>query len=115
MAASSEETEFVAYVVELMQSVGLVRARRMFGGYGLFLDGLMFGLVADATLYLKVDGETEGRFAARGLEAFTYMRKGKACRLGYFRAPEEALEEAEEMRSWASQAYSVARRAASTR
>ncbi len=109
MAASNEETEFVAYVVELMQSLGPVIARRMFGGYGLFLEGLMFGLVADAILYLKADRETEGSFSAKGLEAFSYMRAGKACRLGYFRAPEEALE----MRSWASQAYAVARRAAS--
>ena len=50
MPASSEEKEFVSYLVELMQSIGPVNARPMFGGFGIFLDKLMFGLVADSIL-----------------------------------------------------------------
>ena len=72
MPASKEEKEFVAYVVELMQSVGPVHAKRMFGGHGILLEGLMFGLVADSVLYLKADEETREDFNARGLEAFAY-------------------------------------------
>ena len=72
MPASKEEKEFVSYVVELMQSVGSVHAKGMFGGHGIYLEGLMFGLVAESVLYLKADKETETEFKDRGLEAFTY-------------------------------------------
>ena len=113
MSVSNEEKEFVSYVVELMQSIGPVHAKRMFGGHGIFLDGLMFGLVADSALFLKVDKETEDEFKARGLEAFTYNKKGKEFKMSYYQAPEETLEDGEEMNSWANKAYGAALTAAS--
>ncbi len=113
MTRSGEEKEFVSYVVELMQSIGPVRAKAMFGGHGVFLEQLMFGLVADSVLFLKVDKENESHFKARGLEAFTYMKKGKEFKMSYYQAPEEVLEDVEEMNYWANMAYSAALRAAS--
>ena len=77
MPVSKEKTEFTSYVVELMQSIGFVRPKSMFGGHGIFLEGLMLALVADGVLYLKVDKDTEDEFKARGLEAFTYIKKGR--------------------------------------
>ncbi len=62
----------------------------MFGGWGLFLDGVMFGLIARERLYFKVDAETEPRFAAAGAEAFTYLRQGKRVALSYWEAPLDA-------------------------
>ncbi len=113
MTRSGEEKEFVSYVVELMQSIGPVRARAMFGGHGVFLEQLMFGLVADSVLFLKVDKENESHFKARGLEAFTYIKKGKEYKMSYYQAPEEVLDDVEEMNYWANLAYSAALRAAS--
>lgn len=113
MPASGEDREFVAYVLELMQPLGPVSAKRMFGGYGIFLDTLMFALVTDSTLYLKADKASENAFRENGLEAFSYLRQGKQCFLSYFRAPGEALEDAEEMKRWAGKAYAAALRAAS--
>ena len=113
MPLSSEEREYASYVVNLMQSIGPVSAKFMFGGYGLFLEGLMFGLIADSVLYLKVDKETENEFKARGLEAFTYNKKGKEFKMSYYQAPEEALEDVEEMNLWANKAYGTALKAAS--
>ncbi len=116
--ASKVEKEFVSYVVDLMQSIGPVRAKAMFGGHGVFLDELMFALVADNILYLKVDKETETEFKDRGLDAFAYQKKGKetsykVIKMSYYQVPEEALEDSEEMNLWANKAYSVALRAAS--
>ena len=113
MPSSPEEKEFISYVVGLMQSIGPVTAKFMFGGYGIFLEGLMFGLIADGVLYLKADKETENEFKAKGLEKFTYKKKGKEFKMSYYQAPEEALEDGEEMSSWAAKAYSAARRVAS--
>jgi DNA transformation protein len=112
MPASTDEKEFVTYVVDLMQSVGPVYAKGMFGGHGIFLEGLMFGLIADGMLYLKVDKQTENEFSARELAAFTYHKKGKEFRMSYYQAPEEALEDGEEMNYWANKAYGAATRAA---
>ena len=100
-------------MVDLMQSIGPVSAQRMFGGYGIFLDGLMFALISNETLYLKADRETEIEFKASGLEAFSYYKQGKACSMSYFRAPEETLEHAEDMNIRANRAYTAATRAAS--
>jgi DNA transformation protein len=112
---NSTEKEFVAYVVDLMQSIGPVRAKRMFGGHGIFIDDLMIALVADSSLYLKVDADSEAEFKARGLEAFTYNKKGKPVSMSYYQAPEEALEDSEDMNTWGNKAYSAAWRAASAK
>ena len=96
-----------------MQAIGPVRAQAMFGGHGIYLEQRIFGLVADSVLYLKVDKENESHFKVRGLEVFSYMKKGAECKISYYQAPEEALEEAEVMSYWANLAYSAALRAAS--
>ena len=113
MPASSLDKELVSYVVDLMQSIGPVYAKSMFGGHGIFLDGLMFALIADSVLYLKADKETVNEFIDRDLEAFTYNKKGKQLKMRYYQAPDEVLEDSEIMNLWASNAYSVALRAAS--
>ena len=113
MPLSQEEREFKNYVVDLMQSIGPVSARAMFGGYGIFLDGLMFALIADSVLYFKVDKKTEEEFKAKGLEPFTYSKKGKSFKMSYCEAPEDALEDIEEMKYWAQKAYDTALRLSS--
>jgi DNA transformation protein len=112
MPVSSEEEEFVSYVVDMLQSIGPVYSKRMFGGYGIFLEGLMFALIADNELYLKVDKESERDFTDRGLEPFTYNKKGKLMKMSYYQAPEEALEDSEIMNEWGNNGYSAALRAA---
>lgn len=108
-----KDNAFTTYVVEMMQSIGPVRAKSMFGGHGLFLEDLMFGLVADNVLYLKADDESENEFKTRGLGAFTYHKKDKTLTMSYYQAPEETLEDIDEMKVWANKAYGAALRAAS--
>ena len=110
-----KSSEFVDYVLELLDTLGPVTARRMFGGYGIFLDGLMFGLIANDMLYLKVDDETKVSYVERGLEAFSFTKLGKQMSMSYFLVPEEAMEDSEEMRLWAEKAYAVAVRTAATK
>jgi DNA transformation protein len=113
MPVSSDDKEFASYVVDLMQSIGPVYSKVMFGGHGVFLDALMFGLIAGSVLYLKVDAETVSSFKDRGLDAFTYDKKGKQFKMLYYQAPDEALEDSEEMNIWANKAYAVALNASS--
>lgn len=110
--SAADEKEFAAHIVDLMQSLGPVSARRMFGGHGIFLDGLMFALIADGTLYLKADPQSRDRFLSSGLEPFTYSKKGKPISLSYYQAPAETLEDREQMKEWANLAFGCALKAA---
>lgn len=101
----------VEYLLELLAPLPGVTAKRMFGGYGIFRDGLMFGLVADDTLYLKVDAENKVDFTARGLGPFVYMKGNKAMSMSYHQAPSEALDSPDEMVVWAEKAFQAALRA----
>jgi len=112
MPLSSEDKEFAQYVVDLMQSIGPVNAKRMFGGYGVFLDGLMFALIADGLLYFKVDKENQSQFIENDLPPFTYFKKDKECKMSYYLSPEDALEDADIMNTWGNAAYAAALRAA---
>lgn len=112
MAVSKEQREYVAHIVDLLQFIGPVEFRSMFGGFGLFLEGLMFGLIAENELYLKVDEENRPDYEGLGLQAFSYGKNGKEFRMSYYQAPEEAMDDGELLASWASNAYGAAMRAA---
>jgi DNA transformation protein len=73
MSASEGFQEFLK---DQLAGFGPVAIRRMFGGAGVYADDVMFGLIADDTLYLKVDGTTVPAFKAEGMRAFTYTAKG---------------------------------------
>lgn len=112
MAISKVEREFAAHVVDLSQSIGPVYSKRMFGGYGIFLEGLMFGLIVDNVYYIKADDETRHEFEELGMEPFVYGKAGRKIRLGYLQAPEETMDNIEAMSEWANKGFGAALRGA---
>jgi len=95
---------------DLFQAFGRITVRRMFGGAGLFVDGLMIGLVMDERIYLKTDDQTRAAFIAERCEPFTYGAKGgKRVSLGYYAIPDRLLDDPEEFADWARAAERVAR------
>lgn len=109
-----KQSEFVRYLLELLAPIGGISARSMFGGFGIYHDGVMFGLVADDTLYLKVDKDNRQEFVAEGAEAFVYRGKGKPISMSYFRCPEAALDSPAAMAPWARSSIGAALRARRT-
>ena len=106
--------DFVAYVLELMQGGGAATARPMFGGHGIYVDGLIVGIVVADTLYLKTNDETRPAFLARDLPSFRYeKRNGTVEGTSYYEPPEEALESRDAMREWLRLALAAALRAPS--
>lgn len=104
--------DFVEHVVETMREFGAVTPKQMFGGWGLYHDGLFFALIAADTLYLKVDEENQAAFEAAGLPAFVYVTKdGDRMAMSYRQAPPEALESPVEMVAWARLGFAAALRA----
>ena len=102
--------EFIDYVMELLGPFGTVRTRPMFGGYGVYLDGLMFAIVSEDTLYLKADEMNRVEFEQAGCERFGYARKGSRTTLNFFRAPDDAMDSPGQMLPWARTAYAAALR-----
>ena len=108
-----KRSEFVEHVVETMRRFGPVEAKAMFGGWGLYHQGLFFALIAEDALYIKTDDENGAEFEALGLEPFIYpMKDGQSIAMSYRSAPEEALENPEVMADWARRGYAAALRAA---
>ncbi|MCW9013481.1 MAG: TfoX/Sxy family protein [Gammaproteobacteria bacterium] len=104
-------SEFVDYLQEVFEPFGNIYARKMFGGYGIYFDGVMFGLVANDTLYLKADASTANDFESRNLSQFEYKKGNKIIKMSYYLAPEEIFDDPEKATIWAKRAYEVAFRA----
>lgn len=104
--------DFQAYLHDQFAPFGPIAIRRMFGGAGIFRDGLMFGLIADESLYLKVDDSNRADFEHAGMRPFTYTRKSKPASLGYYEVPADILEDPQELCDWAERAFAVALAAA---
>lgn len=105
----SVSPEFIEFACELLGDVGPVTSRRMFGGAGLYADGVMFALIADEVIYLKVDDALKARLGEAGSGPFVYTSpKGKSGEMGYWRLPDDALDDPAEAGDWARAALSVA-------
>jgi DNA transformation protein len=102
---------FRTFVLEqLGRGVQGIRGRSMFGGVGIYAGHLFFALIADDTLYFKVDESNRPEFEARGMGPFQpYGEEGE--RMQYYRVPDELLDDAEALSQWAEKAILVARRA----
>jgi len=102
--------EFIDNLKEVFATFGPIQSRKMFGGYGIYHDGLMFALVADDVLYLKADAASIGAFEAEGLGPFEYEKNGKAVKMSYYLAPEAIFDDPELAREWAVMAFDAALR-----
>jgi DNA transformation protein len=101
------------HCIELLGGVGAARARRMFGGHGLYVDDLFVAVIVDERLYLKADALTQPAFEAAGCERWVYLDKGKSIAMSYWSVPAEAMESLGLMQPWARLAIAAALRARS--
>ncbi len=103
---------FVDYLVDQLEPLGDVTAKSMFGGYGTFSPGVMFGIVSDDEFFLKVDDESQPEFEREGLSPFIYRGRGKEMPMSYFTAPADAVDNSEVRLTWAMKGRDAAMRAA---
>ena len=108
------------HCMELLAPLGPVLARRMFGGFGLYVDGLFVAIISRDELYLKADAASQSRYVEAGCEPFRYEKTAKDGRqevasLNYFRPPEETLESPALMLPWGRLAMASALRSANAK
>ena len=103
-------------LTDLFSAFGPVSVRRMFGGAGVYADGVMFALEAGGVLYLKADDAFAADLAARGSGPFAYdTTKGRHTIASYWQVPEAAMDDAEDLADLARRAFAIARAAAARR
>jgi DNA transformation protein len=105
---------FVAHALDLLAGLGAVQARSMFGGYGLYADGAMFGLLDDDELFLKADDVSRAAFLDAGCKQWVYPSPKGPMAGNYYQPPAVAMEDPEAMLPWAKLAVEAAGRARRT-
>lgn len=102
---------FHEFVAELFAPMGSVSIRRMFGGAGVFRDGLMFALLGDDTVYLKTDARLRADLEAEGSAPFIWIKPstGEEIDMGYVSLPSCAMDDPDEASAWAKRALAVAK------
>jgi len=109
MAARSE---LLDHLTDQLGLLGDARGRPMFGGYGVYLDGLIIGIIAFDAFYLKVDDENRPDFEAAGSAPFSYDTKsGTNTMPAYWEVPADVLDDSDQLRAWALKSLAVSRRA----
>lgn len=103
------DNDFANRIADRLVAMGPVRARRMFGGHGIFLDGTMFGLVWRDQLYFKTSDSNRKDYEKAGSQFFTYDRGTKRVSMSYMTVPDKALEDGAMLARWGEKALAVAR------
>ena len=108
-------SEFVDYLAEVLAPFGSITTRRMFGGHGVYHQGLMFALVANESLYFKTDADNRAEFERAGCVAFEYAKDGERVRMSYYSAPAEVFDDGDAAKRWAGLAFEAALRSRARR
>ena len=107
---------FAEFLREQLSPLGRLTMRRMFGKTGVFCDGLMFGMITEDTLYVRVDDHNKAVFKeAEAAPPLNYEKKGRTIDLSFWRVPERLLDEPDELILWARAALAAAGRVAAER
>ena len=99
----------------LFEAVGTVSVKRMFGGHGVYADGLCFAVEQGGEVYLKADDEAKAVFANAGSAPFVYTARGKPMTTSYWRLFASAYDDSDELKRWSALAIEAARRAATAK
>lgn len=97
-------------IIDVLEPLGDVRARSMFGGFGIFCGSLMFGWIENKLLYLKVDELTVESYQQRGMEPYMPKKRSVKYSISYYRVPAEVYENPEALLHWGREAQQAAER-----
>lgn len=106
----NNKKQFLDYILSKLEPHGPIRARAMFGGYGIYHKATMFGLIADNILYFRIDDENRADYIERETKSFIYAGGTKLITLPYMELPEEILNDVELLPIWIEKAYLAAER-----
>ena len=97
--------EYLSFVLDRLSPIGDIKSRAMFGGYGIFHEGLMFALVSEEVLYFKVSESNRDRYETAQSRPFPHG-------ISYWEVPTDVLEEDTTLHEWANVSIEIAQDAA---
>ena len=98
---------YQSFVIEQLERAASITSKSMFGGVGLYADGLFFALIGNDRLYFKIDDSNRPDFEAAEMEPFRPYGDERAMK--YYEVPIAVLEDADALQTWAKKAIDVAR------
>ena len=102
-----------ADIEEAFACLGAITIKRLFGGKGIYHQGVIVGAVMNGELLLKSDAEAAPQFLAAGCTQWIYeFRRGNTVHMPYWTIPAEALDDPEMLATWVRLAFAAARRTA---
>ena len=104
------DDSFKEFVLDQLSALPNVRARAMFGAYGLYADESFFGILDEGRLFFKTDAQSQADYTAREMPPFTYESRGRMMTMGYHEVPPDVLESRDELVAWARRAIQIAAR-----
>lgn len=90
---------FMEHIQQMLSEIDGFVVKKMFRGAGLYVDGNIFGIVNEATMYLKTDAAYQDEFISRGMERFQPF-KGKTMKMPYYEVPPDVLEDSGVLKEW---------------
>jgi DNA transformation protein len=104
-AMNAKDESFKDFVLDQLQGLEDVEARRMFGGYGLYRDEIFFGIIHKGKLYFKIDESTVGEYRKRKMKPF--RPNARQTLKSYYQVPVDVVEDNDELCEWAKKATAV--------
>ena len=101
---------FKSFVLDQLEELGDVTAKSMFGGVGLYRDGVFFGILARDALFFKTDDRNRPDYVRAGMKSFKpYLDKpGRSAT--YYAVPLDVMESPTDLAAWARKAIAVAKK-----
>jgi DNA transformation protein len=94
-------------IMDILSPYGSITSRAMFGGYGIYMQGVMFAAIIENALYFRINETTRSDFERYKSPSFVYMGRGKPVEMPYKVLPDEILENSAELKAWIQKAYSA--------
>jgi DNA transformation protein len=101
---------YLDFILDWLAPLGEITSRSMMGGCVLYCDGIVFALLSESSLFLKVDDTTRPRFQALSLRPFQPFPDNPGT-MGYYPPPAEFFEDSDVMAEWGQAAVEVGKRA----
>ena len=106
-----KDKSFYEFVVnDLFAEISGITSVSMFGGLGIYKEGIFFALIFDGELYFKADDINRANYENAGSHPFVYQGKNKPITLSYWLLPEEIMEDETQLREWVDAAVEASKR-----
>ncbi len=103
-----DQKDFRDHVIKLLTNLPDITSRAMFGGYGLYREGIIFGMIIDSRLYFKVDDSNRNLYISHQSQPFTYTGAShKLIKTSYWEVPSEIMNNTEKLTEWLETSFNI--------